>query len=625
MAFDEAGARAAGYSDQEIADFKARLAAKNMQTLQANANLAAPGDPNDPTATSGLDFANTVSGALPKWLGSKEQLAGDVRPIAQGFEGLGRSIKHTPAVLANILGMLPNQDLKEEARIDAPLMATTGGQVGNAIGEGIETAPLGATAVKVASKIPGLGALVSRSPVLQGSIAGGTLGATTSDPGERGMNTVTNAAAGGAIPLVGKGVERIINGLKRTPSADLLLNHGVDLTAGLLNPESLQNSIEDQAEHIPGGEALMHPPRESARQQWQKAAIEQAAVPGTKIKAGPLPEMLQQAQDSYGPLYDQAKGFPMKAQNINTYQPLRDAFAKFDKSGKLISGAANLAGAPDSTKLETADWLHDRFKQMVEQAKVSGSGLMSEHMLQMRSDVRAQARAAGFGTDPASRSERQIYKRADDAITQTLESQLPKDAMDAMKFADAHYGKYKVMEDAVASSKDQLAGLTPAKLSQAIYNATADPAYAKNVMGNLGGLRDFAQAGHEVFQKAPLTGMRAVMAAPLAYVGMSHPALGVLGAAGSVAGAATKTGRALAQGATKPQRLAQALSRMASGAADRTLSPDVQQGAKAVTRQIGGALAAPHIPSLVRAAGAVALRPDKTGVPQPPQLEKDKL
>lgn len=59
------------------------------------------------------------------------------------------------------------------------------------------------------------------------------------------------------------------------------------------------------------------------------------------------------------------------------------------------------------------------------------------------------------------------------------------DALGALNTADSNYGNYKIIESAVAKAKDNLAGLTPQKLSQAVYDAVPDGAYARGAGGDL--------------------------------------------------------------------------------------------------------------------------------------------
>jgi hypothetical protein len=98
--------------------------------------------------------------------------------------------------------------------------------------------------------------------------------------------------------------------------------------------------------------------------------------------------------------------------------------------------------------------------------------------------------------------------------------------------------------------------LTPQKLSQSIYDAVPDAAYAR---GGGGPLRDLAQAGTEVFQNvSPPTGAR-ILTLGAGGLAALHPYVGVPAATAALGLTGTSTGRALAAGTTAPQRAAQQL------------------------------------------------------------------
>ena len=261
----------------------------------------------------------------------------------------------------------------------------------------------------------------------------------------------------------------------------------------------------------------------------------------------------------------------------------------------------------------------------------AGGGMQSDHLLDFQSWLRAQSRELSSNTDLASKQTKRAFDAAERKVTEALDSQLPPAAMAAKRTADKQYGVYKVMEDAVAHAKDNLAGLTPSKVSDAIYRATSDPAYAKNQIGNLQPLRQLAKDAGEVFQNvSPPTGQRAlVVGTGLTAAGLApHIAIPAGGIATALT--ASQTGRRIAQGATAPQRLAQALRDRVGGAVDSTLAPlnqsvlgptaasDLKKAGGAVAARVATAAAAPHAPQAL--AAALAAHPFLTrslsGAPQ---------
>jgi len=576
------GARAEGYSDEEIKQYLA-----NKYRLDP-ANYDTPSGQYDPSAGGGqLSIGPIDTGAhTPQWMD---------RLLA----GTGRGYVHTVKSLGNVIDAVPDSSMKESQKYDAPLMATGTGQLGNMIGEAAITAPIGAGVTMGASRmLPWL----ADSPIAQGMLQGGVQGFSTAEPGTRALNTAVGTVAGGAIPTLQAAADRLVNGLKRTPAAQTLLDAGVDrLTPGQMNPEGMMNQFEQAGESVPGLKQLVIPSRDAAEAQYHAALIQEGAVPGTKIKpSADLAEMLRQASDSYAPLYDSARGYPASLKIMNASGP--DV-----PLNKAFSSAARLPGTTASVQQKENAWLQSQLQATVNKAKADG-GLMSDHLLDLRSTIRDRARTYALKTDSASEEIAAIQKAAQAKVTAALNSQLPPDPLAQLQFADQNYGKYKVVEEAVANAKDNLAGLTPSKISSAIANNMKDAAYAKGQMGNLQKMRDLAKAGAEVFQNvSPPTGARVATLGTgvAALAGAPHVAipLGV----GMTGLTASDTGRAIAQGTTAPQRLAQAL----AGKFNAAVPQSAQDIAGLLTRSGGSLAAAPYVPAALQGAAAI-LRPPWT-------------
>src|SRR5207253_1822924 len=112
----------------------------------------------------------------------------------------------------------------------------------------------------LASKIPAVG------PILNAATQGGVQGFSTSDPGDRGLNTLIGALTGGGLSAAGRAGSKVVYGATRTPEAQFLLNRGVSLTPGQMNPGGAMNQFEQALESIPGAKQVVHGARESAEQ-----------------------------------------------------------------------------------------------------------------------------------------------------------------------------------------------------------------------------------------------------------------------------------------------------------------------------------------------------------------------
>lgn len=525
-----------------------------MQAAQQAQNAAAATH----TGTGGFDPANNA------WMDQYGPTSGMSIPDKLAA-GAGRGIVHTGRSLGNLVGLVPDSVMTDEKKIDAPLMATGAGKVGNLIGESAVTAPLGMGASQGLSMAGKLGASLAANPVVNSAVQGGVQGLATADPGDRGMSTGIGTLTGGALGVNQALVSKLVNGLKRTPDAQSLLDKGVSLTPGQMNPGGTWNQFENALEHAPVAGPLVKSARDNAEHQFQAVAIGQGAAPGSApLKpSGNIQDLLQQAYDSYKPLYDQAKGFPVAPKIMRTNGPDVPLNATF-------AAAAKAPGVPSSLQKSENSWLQDRLTQLPQNPQ-------SEDLLQLRSDIRQRGRMANLKTDTDSGHVANIAGRAEQGVTAALNSQLPPEPLAALARADSNYGNYKIIENAVAKSKDNLAGLTPQKLSQSIYEATQDPSYAR---GGGGPLRELAQQGTNVFQEVVPPNGKSVAALSLGAAGLAlHPA--VTGVAGTGMGGLvlTPAGRALAAGQTGPQQTAQKLV-----SALRASTPDY-------ARNVGGQLA----------------------------------
>lgn len=546
--FDINAAKSAGYSDAEIQQF--------MQ------QQAKPIGPQGHLVQGGT---YTRDQSAPEWQDKYGPLSGMSDP-QKVLVGAGRGLVHTANSIGNIAGLVPDSTLESEKGIDAPLLSTGAGRFGNIVGEAAATAPLGMGAGAVAGRV----LPILAGPLAQGAIQGGIQGAATADPGDRVRQTLVGALTGGTLAGAGKVASTAVNGLPRTPEAQMLLDRGVSLTPGQMNPGGAVNQIEEATEHAPIIGPAVKKVRDNAEHQYQAAVIEQGAVPGTKIApSGDLHRMLQQAYDSYAPLYDQAKGFPVKAAVMNGNQGTKLSY--------LFDQASQAPGTTQQAQSAAKSWLDNELTRLPQNPS-------SDDLLKLRSSIRAQARQAKLSSDTAAQDKATIFGLADDHVTRALNSQLPPQALQALQTADAQYGKYKIVENAVAASKDNVAGLTPQKVSQAIYNATPDPAYAR---GAGGPLRDLANAGTQVFQNVvPPTGKTWTVLSGAGALGYLHPHLGAAAAIGQSGLTMTPTGRAIAAGLTAPQ---QAVQKLASALTSRIPQPVQNVGQQLVTRGAVGA------------------------------------
>lgn len=130
--------------------------------------------------------------------------------------GIGKGFADTGRGIGQMLGLVSRQDVEEARRLDDALMRTTGGKVGNFIGNVAATAPTamipGAATLRGAAMIGAVAGLaapsVSTEETLRNTVLGGALGAGGQVAG-RAIGSGARALQGLAEPFTKAGQERI--------------------------------------------------------------------------------------------------------------------------------------------------------------------------------------------------------------------------------------------------------------------------------------------------------------------------------------------------------------------------------------------------------------------------------
>lgn len=229
------------------ADEAQRIAAMMKADTQSQAP-AAPAqkqdlsDPDNPNNPANGDFSAPLFGIEGMPTVTLPQGAGRV------MAGAGRSVVNSSRSLKQMAAYLTgnkdwqNQLSQEEAdarQTDAPLMATTGGKVGNLAGEVAQMA-LPAGELSKAAQLAKMGRM---GTVGAGALAGaiqGSLQPTTGDE-SRALNIAGNAAVGGAIPAVPAALGGIKGMLLRS-----LADKGGSTFGRSLAGKAMGNAVADQ-------------------------------------------------------------------------------------------------------------------------------------------------------------------------------------------------------------------------------------------------------------------------------------------------------------------------------------------------------------------------------------------
>lgn len=467
-----------------------------------------------------------------------------------GFEkfraGVGQGMTNVARQAGNMVGVVSDEDMADYAAADQPLMDTGAGKVGSFIGETAAVVPLTMTGVGAVGRAGQVGANVARNIIGRGITEGAIQGAVTAGPGNRFEGAIQGGAAGAVLPAAAAGFKVAKAGVNPTVAARRLMNQGVELTPGQMNPAGFVNQMEEVAQAAPFGiGTVVKGARDKGYQQFQAKVIQDVAPPGVSVRPNTdVALMVDDVAKAYDSAYGFAKGFPVKPLVMRTQGgdvPLLSLFRK----------AANNAGTRASKEESGA---MQKYLQS-ELSRIRSGNATSDDLLSIRSNIRKAIREEGGSATAKGR----ILKIAEKDVTDALESQLPPDVMKALKATDTQYGKFKIVEDAVYRAKDQTESFTPSQFSQAVREATQKGEYARGG----GRLREQSKAAVDVFQpRQPLTGRQLLTAGPVYAAAAANPVM--LGAplAGATLGLyGTKYGNALAAGRTGLQRGARAAER----------------------------------------------------------------
>lgn len=491
--------------------------------------------------------------------------------MGQGATNVGRQIK-------SLVGMRSPEEAASQQELDADLLSTGAGKAGAFTGEVLATAPVGGL-VGAAGKRLGANVL---GRVVGGAAGQGAAEGALMSEGDRLRGAAAGAAGGAILPWAGgKLLRGASRGIRPTPQARRLMDSGVDLTPGQMNPNSAFGQLEEAATNVWGVGPMITRAREASLQGWQKAGRRAALPPG--VKPTEANGSLESVYQRYEPAYDVAKGFPTSPRIMRTAgsdTPL----ASFPRVKGAFTRAAEDPNvfADDAARKKVDMWLQNKLTALPGAGK-GGQTMDSAELLKLRSEIRSQIRSAMSGKNP-DEAAAALLGNAERSITEALESQLPKKATDALRATDKQYSQYKILEDATRRAGDQPQGMTPSQLSAAVKAATPASGYAR---GEGGPLRKLASAGKAVFdQRTPPTGARLATLGTAVGLGLTAPLVAAPIGGAALLAATTKSGRKLLAGRTAAQKKALATTRALRRKAGRVIKPTaVAAGARAGEEQ----------------------------------------
>lgn len=488
--------------------------------LDAYRNAVKAGDMQ---AAKVLQQKAAEAGTLAERLKMVEEMPTSQRVLA----GIGQGMTNVSRQLSNIFGKTSDEDVKEAAELDKPLLGTTSGKVGSFIGETAATMPVGGLA---ASGTKALGGQLGKNLLLRGAAEGAAQGAVTAGPDDRMSGAMLGAGAGLVAPAIGSGYKAFTSGVNATPEARKLMNKGIDLTPGLMNREGAWNQMEQLVSRLPVVGNVITGQRKEAWKQTQNAIAQEVAPPGAIIK--PRKDIIHNVQDlqkEFNDAYDVVKGDPVSLvviDNAGSSTALSKIFSDIPK--QMVGGA--------SSKNVTASFLKNELSNL--NSRASQGIVDSSDVLKVRSNVRDRIRSE-MSKQTVDNDHVAALQKAEDTLTDVLNSQLPADAMKHLAATDAQYGKFMIFQDAVKRSKAAPEGFTPSQFSTSV--SLAEPSKSRFASGNAR-LQDMSRSAASVFTDTmPRTGEQLVSGSIPGYLlykgATSHPiATGTAALATALAG-----------------------------------------------------------------------------------------
>ena len=487
----------------------------------AVASLVAEYKQRDASRRRSLDNAAEQYSALDGESGLQKFHLG----MASGLTNVGRRLGQilTPKQYEEKLGV-SDKDIESQATTDRELEEDGPGKWGRLVTETALTAPIGGAAgraVAIGGKAL-LGARALRAAQL--AAEGATQGDLVS--GNAGEGAALNLGLGGLAGAAG----RLIRGSKNvTPEARRLLDEGVDMTPGQMNPKGVIAQLEQGAERVPIVGPYIRQQREALLDTGAKRLLEKQA--GIKVQPGQRFESA--VEDAYGAL---GKEYDKLRANMGPVAP--GGGWQLAKDWTAAVKDPNVLASPEA-RSDLASWLGGKLNALGgKEAEITGSDL-----LKIRGDIREKIRMLSKAGDRTSRDQAELLGKAEEAITKQIEHTLDDAGKNMLREVDGMYAGYKPLEQAAFQAAARPGGQPTITM---LVNALKKNAGQSRWSGRGAGRNE--QFARDLRDAAELTERPTGAILPAAVLGAGTSPLLALGA--------TKTGSRLYAGMTGPQRAA---------------------------------------------------------------------
>jgi len=366
-------------------------------------------------------------------------IAGAGSAVANAYEGL----KDAPNAIYDAIRPKKLSDLivgekKHEISDSAKNWKTIADSapVGNIVGNVAMLAPT--------AMIPGANTMAGAATI--GALQGALL--TPGDVKER----AKSAAFGGAGGIAGAGLSRMINGAAPAavnPNARMLASEGISLTPGQ-NAGGALKAFEDKATSIPILGNVINNARRKGLEDFNKAAINRATLPGMNVD-GVGSGAVQDLRQGLGQAYDNI----LANSRANVLDP---------KYVQDMAQLRQMVAALPARERQAFDSILNREVS----GRMAPNGMVnSENLQAVKSGMNDQIGNFANSTDGYQRQLGQALKQADANFRDLISRANPQNAKD-LQAIDKAYANFKRIQRAASSVGSEEGVFTPAQLHNAV-------------------------------------------------------------------------------------------------------------------------------------------------------------
>ena len=337
----------------------------------------------------------------------------------------------TPKAYEEKLGV-SDKDIDEQAKYDAPVAGTLPGAVGRFVTEAAITAPVGGAAGKGLLKAVSLlrrgkeaGWLTEAGGLAAEGAAGGEL-----TSGNAGEGAAWNLGLGGALGAA----KRLVQGSKNvTPEARRLLDEGVELTPGQMNPRGVVSQLEQGAERVPFVGSFVQDTRHKLMPSAQRRLFEKEFGTSMPESAG-FEDMVRETEKRLSGQYDNVRAAARNVKAGGGWDLQKEWQQAVNSPALLVSPEARHA---------SGRWLAGQLDALKARGNVT-----IEDLMHIRSRLRAEVRKAHQSGQGAAIERADVLEAAEGPLTAQINNALPPQAQQLLQQTDMLYSRFKPLEQA---------------------------------------------------------------------------------------------------------------------------------------------------------------------------------